>query len=155
MQNKLKVKGEGIMKAQKISSKKGADTLVVGTAAGVIVSCLITLLLAGITAILIINGKIPESIMPYLSIATVFIANYLGVFVAGRSVSEKKLITCIVCGSIYFFILLAAKILVFEGEFDHGITTVISIILGIGLAVLTVTKPKKQQTGKKFRKLHI
>lgn len=143
------------MKTRHTKSKQNSITLAFGTTLGVIVSILITLLLAGIAAILVLNGSVPDSTTPYICIAILFISCFVGAYLGGKTVEDKKLISCVFSGSMYFLVILAAKILVFEGAYTRVIPTIISILVGIGLATILILKPKRQRTGKKIGKIRI
>lgn len=141
------------MRTQQIKSRRPTYTFVLGTVIGVAISCVMTLLLAGIAAVLILNENLMENITPFLGLAIVFASNFAGTLVSGKASKERKLLSCIISSSVYFFILLAAKILLLEGEFYNVIGNVISIILSTGLAIILVAKPKKQNNRRKIRKL--
>lgn len=141
------------MRTQQIKSRRPTNTFVLGTVMGVAISCVMTLLLAGIAAVLILNENLMENITPFLGLAIVFASSFAGTFVSGKASKERKLLSCIISSGVYFFILLTAKILLLEGEFSNVFGNVISIILSAGLAIILVAKPKKQNNRRKIRKL--
>ena len=139
----------------KISSvKKGNNVISVKhVLIGVVIALVITLLSAGVYAILAGQGSVKEGSLAYLAPVTVLLASFLGCILSSPKGRDMILLQHCTTALIYFLVLVCINIVFFEGTFTGVILTVAASLLGAVLSGLIKSRgPRKKKFMKGYRK---
>ena len=101
---------------------------------GTLTSLLLSAALSMIIATFVLNERIGEDAIGFLSRIIMMISSALGCIIAIRLNAEKLAIVSGVTGIIYLLILIGTGILFFDGGFHNVWTSVISIAVGCVLS---------------------
>ena len=120
--------------------KKDERSMASGVAIGVLLSVMVSLLLAVGTAGLIINEKLSEGRIHYCALIITLISGTVGGFVAGKVVGSKYAVVTGLTGLVYWLVLIAVGILFFDGGFNMLWTSTAAIAVGVAAScVLCIT----------------
>ena len=132
--------------------KKGNGTVSLmtsGLALGTMISVVITLIGAAISAAMISSETIPEDSSAYCAMAILLISAITGASAGAGKVKEKRLYVCGMIGAIYFLVLLATTALFFGGRYEGvGVTSLVNLAGSIGACLLGIRGGKKPKLRK-------
>jgi putative membrane protein (TIGR04086 family) len=125
----------------------------VGVAIGLVVSLIITGVLASILAWLVLGGKISENSLGYFVMGTLVIASVVGSMLSASKIKRRWVLVCCITGTAYYSVLLLCTALLFGGQFQgFGVTAIMVLGGSITAGLLGLKKPSKQRSGyKKYR----
>ncbi len=119
---------------QKVSGR--ASSLPAGLALGGILSLLLTIILAVVTAKLVDVGSLPENNVGYAALLILLLASALGSAVAVGKIKRRRLLVCLASGAVYYGELLAMTALFFGGRYTGMGVTALVVSGGMGLVCL-------------------
>jgi hypothetical protein len=125
------MKGERDMVVNKKVTGK-AISMPFGLAIGLTVCIAITLIVAGISANLILNQRIGEGAIGYCALLALLLASSAGAWMAAVLVKRRWMIVCMVVGGCYFLTLLGVTALFFGGQYQGIGATALTILGGSG-----------------------
>lgn len=136
---------------KKVSGK--AKPIAVGLAIGVLVSLVLTLIGAAVTANLVLSEKFPAESIGYAATVILLIAAAAGAWMAALSVKRRWIMVCLGTGGSYYLTLLAITALFFGGQYQAMGVTALLVLGGCGaVGLLGITKEKKKgRRPKKYR----
>lgn len=136
---------------QKVSGK--AKPVAVGLSLGVLVSLILTLVGAAVTANLVLSEKIPVESVGYSATLILLLASALGAWVAAGLVRRRWMVICIGAGGTYYLSLLAITALFFGGQYQAvGVTALLVFGACGAVGFLGLTKEGgKRKKAKKYR----
>lgn len=109
--------------------KHTARSIPVGIVLGLALAWLISIVGAGITALLISRETIPESAMGYGIVITLIVACFAGAFLSVSKIQRLRLQMTMLFGAVYYLSLLGANALFFGGQYSGmGVTAL--VVLG-------------------------
>ncbi|MBR4109900.1 MAG: TIGR04086 family membrane protein [Oscillospiraceae bacterium] len=117
---------------QKGSARK--NTFGSGIAIGLILSVVISVMLSMLLAVLVINERVGENTIEYLTPLITLLASFIGCVVAGKQVEEKLAIVIGATGTIYLFLLIGSGILFFDGGFHNLWTSFLTVAVACALS---------------------
>ena len=132
--------------------KGRAVTIPGGLAIGGIVSMIITVLLAGVGAHLVIQEILPQEQIGYCSIFALTTAEIIGAITATVKVKRRKLIVCLLSGLVYFLMLLSMTALFFGGQYEGMEVTFLTIALASVAAALITSREGKTNKRRSYKK---
>lgn len=115
---------------------------------GILIAVVLSLLCNGITAALILNEKLNESIANVVTAVTVFAAVFMGSMIAGKMTDGKIGIICGVVAASFLLLQIGVNIIFFDGAFRGFLKNIISLMGGSGLSCVMLIKG----TGRKKRR---
>ena len=122
----------GIKKA----TAKTAVNLPVGIALGVLISMFVTFIgAAGITQ-LVTTEKIEVNSIGYVIVSVLFLASFIGSWIAANQTKRLRLQVCLLEGTGYFLVLLATTALFFGGQYQGVLASGITTVLGAAFAAI-------------------
>ncbi len=119
---------------QKVSGR--ASSLPAGLAFGGILSLVLTIILAVITAKLVDVESLPENNVGYAALVILLLASALGSAVAVGKIKRRRLLVCLASGAVYYGELLAMTALFFGGQYTGMGVTALVVAGGAGLVCL-------------------
>lgn len=120
--------------------KKGERSMASGVAIGVLLSVVISLLLAMGTSGLITKEKLSEGGVHYFALIITLISGMVGGLVAGKVVGSKYAVVTGLTGLAYLLVLISVGILFFDGGFNMLWTSTVAIAVGVAVScVLCIT----------------
>ena len=117
-------------------------TLPVGIAIGIATSIAIAIGCCMLVAYFIANERIALSALTPVIAAIHLLSAFIGSVVATSLIKQKKMITAMGTGLGQLLVLLALTALVFEGQYQGIIPSLIAVLAGSGGTVLLRTKGK-------------
>lgn len=131
-----------------------AKSMPVGLLMGWIVSAMITVVICGGLAWLILSEKTGWEAMGYGAIVTLLAASYAGSAVSCRLIMHRKLLVCILSGVLYVCSLTAITALLFGGGIQGIWLTALLTAGGSGTAALVhCAENRDRRRGRKKRRL--
>ena len=121
-------------------SKPIAAGLVIGS----IISVILTLLGAAITANLVLSGKLKTENVGYSAIIILLLASFIGAWICAVMVKRRWLLMCLGAGGIYYLSLLAITALFFGGQYQGLCVTALAVLGGSGAVGLLGIKGKNR-----------
>lgn len=128
---------------------KNEKSFGIGISVGAVVSLIFSLILAMIIAAFIVNERIGEGAIKYISPIIALIATMAGCVVATRLVGEKLAIVSGFTGIVYILILIGIGILFFDGGFHNLWTSVLSIAVGCAISCTICIRGNRSKTKRK------
>lgn len=128
-----------------------AKSMPVGLALGWIASMVITGVACGAITWLILSGKAGWGIMGYGSIGILLTASYVGATVSCKMIMHRKLLACILSGTIYLLSLLVLVAMMFGGQLNGFWATALLVVGGTATAAL-VHCAEKKDNGRRRKK---
>lgn len=114
-----------------------ATSVPFGLAMGLAFSLIMTIVGAGITALLVHKEIIPESCIGYGSVVTLIISSIAGALLSVKKIKRLRLQISLASGACYYLLLLCMTALLFGGQYEGmGITAL--VVLGSCFAVAIV-----------------
>lgn len=124
-----------------------AMSIPVGIAFALLVSMIMTLAGAALTALLVSSEKIGEGAIGYMVILILAITSVIGALIAVMSVKRLRLQVSMIFGGSYYLLLLAMTALLFGGQYQGmGITAMIVLT---GSALIAFLPAKGFKIGKR------
>ncbi len=123
-----------------------------GIAIGDLVSLIISIAGAAVSAWLVSSGKIGEGGIGYAAMIVVALAAAVGAWISTALIKRLRLQMCMLSGGCYFLTLLAITALFFGGQYQ-GIG-VIAIVILCGCALIAFLPAKNSQFKRKHKKGH-
>ena len=114
------------------------------------VSLIISVVLSMIAAALIVNERVSENGIGYITPIISLIATMAGCIIAARFVGQKLAIISGATGIIYLIILIGIGIMFFDGGFHNMWTSILSI--GVGCAVSCAICIRGKGSGKRRKR---
>jgi putative membrane protein (TIGR04086 family) len=121
-----------------------------GIAIGTLISLVISIAGAAVSAWLVSSEKIGEGGTMYAAMIIVALAAAMGAWFSTSMIKRLRLQMCMLSGTCYFLALLAMTALFFEGQYQ-GIGTIAVVIL-CGCAVIAFLPTKNGQFKRKRKK---
>lgn len=128
-----------------------AKSMPMGLLVGWGISMLMTVLLCGLLAGLILSGKTGWEAMGYGAIGILLAASYVGSGVSCRLIMHRKLLVCILSGIIYLCSLAAITALLFGGKYEGIWLSALLVAGGVGASAL-VHCAEKRDGGRRRKK---
>lgn len=119
---------------RKVNGK--TQTIPMGIGLGLLMSLIVTLVGAAISAYLIITEKIGETSIGYGSMVILVAAAALGSWVATSSIGRRRLMVCGIFSAAYYMLLLGTTAMFFGGQYEGMGITAIMILIGSGIVLL-------------------
>ena len=137
---------------QKITGR--ASSIPGGLALGGLISMIITVAGAMVSAWLIGNEKIREEQIGYCSMFILLASSFFGAWAASEKIKHRRLYVCILSGIIYYGLLLSITALFFGGQYQAmGVTAI--VIFGSSMcAALVRPKGKRRSRSGNARHRH-
>lgn len=130
-----------------------ASTLPGGVGLGVLLSVVITLLGACISAILIYKELITQESVGYCSLITLLLSAGIGAMFAIHRVKRLRMQVCLLTGLGYFLTLLCITALFFGGEYTGVGVTALTVLGGCGaVALMSIRQKDGKKVGKKKKR---
>ena len=85
-------------------------------------------------AVIVVNERVGENMIEYLTPIITLIASLAGCIVAGKQIKERLAIVITIIGVIYLLILMGMGILFFEGGFHNFWTSLLSIAVACAVS---------------------
>lgn len=131
--------------------KGSAATFPVGLLTGAVVSIVLTIFLAAVTAWIVLNGIMDTKLIGYFSMLILAIAATSGAAAAAGLIKHRKMIVCLLSGIIYYVILIAVNGLMF-GCSCQGAGVMAILVFGGCTGVGTLAQRGKYTSGSKRKK---
>lgn len=129
--------------------KGSASSMPTGLFIGSVISLLVTLVGAAVTAFLVVKERIGENGIGYASMLILFLSTTLGALGAYNKIKKQRLKICLLSGGIYYLLLMAITALFFGGRYQAmGVTGLIILVGSICVAFL----PSKNRDKIRIRK---
>ena len=122
-----------------------------GLGIGLLVSAVLTIVLACILSWFIHSDKIAEATLGYGVLGILVISTISGAAVASALVQTRKLVVCCISGACYMILLLSCTALFFDGRYEGVGATILTILccaIATGLVVVKGGKTQKRRTYK-------
>ena len=126
-----------------------ASSVPSGVAYGSGISIGIAVAGAMIFAKLMDAGLLPETAIGYSSMAILLVSSFFGSWAAAARIKRRKVFSCLICGAVYYAILLAMTALVFGGQYQGMGVTALLVAAGSICAILLEFPDGKQRTRRK------
>lgn len=139
-------KGSGVMK--KVTGT--ATPMPKGVGVGVITSLLMALFLCACLSWLALKSFLPEHMLGYAVMITLLISSAIGAGVAADQIKRRMMMVCLLTGVFFAMVLAVLTAILFGGQYQGIITSVIVIMLGSGCIGLL---KMKSRGGRKLRRL--
>lgn len=123
-----------------------------GLGLGILISLMITLIGAAVTAWLIAAEKIEEGTIGYAVMVILAVAAALGALTAVHFVKRLRLQVCMLSGSCYYLTLLAMTALLFGGQYQGMVVSAIVILAAC--VIIAFLPSKNRQIGKKRKRAY-
>lgn len=137
---------------QKIKLAKTKNLKIMGSSVGLLAAMLVTLFLSAIAGIFIQNEYINMDTLTVMTKIIQGLSVLVGALIAGVLIPEKKIISCVVIGMVYYLVLAGCSLLLFDGLNSGAISSLLSCATAVFLAVLLCTKGKRRTHTTKIRK---
>lgn len=125
------------------------SSLIIGAGIG----SLVTLILSGVAAAMMLNGVIQESAVGMTVMGVILVSVATAALVSACMLKRRWMLVCIGAGALYFLLLLASTALFFGGEYQGFFVTAALCVGGSG--AIGLLGLKGQGGGKrKMKKLH-
>jgi putative membrane protein (TIGR04086 family) len=95
---------------------------------GVLASVLSSVVLAMLTAIMVINEKLSEDMIHYASFVITLVSSVVGSLLAGKKIGGKYAMSTFLTGGVYYLVLMGTGILFFDG-LTAGVWTILTAIV--------------------------
>lgn len=110
---------------------KGTATgIPAGLAIGALISLIITMAGAAVTAYLVLKERVGENGIGYASMIVLFIGSTMGAWGAYSSIRKQRLQVCLMSAGVYYLILLAITALFFGGQYQGMGVTALVVLVG-------------------------
>ena len=109
---------------------------------GFAISSVVTFCLVAISALFIFNEYFSIYLIPVLAMIIQFISVFIGCYLAGIITKDKKAPVCFAVTGVYYLLLVATCVLLFNGLSGNVFAGLIGCAAGCGLAILLCTKEK-------------
>lgn len=113
-----------------------AAAIPAGLTLGAVASIAVTLLLSGVSAWLILNGRLPEQAVGYCAMVILLLSSAAGAAVAAARVKRLRFQICMAAGAIYYVLLVTMTAMFFGGIYDGMGVTALMVLCGCGLVIL-------------------
>ncbi len=110
--------------------------MVKGVAVGVAASLALSIGVAAIAALMILQGKVPEEAAAGIMYASALLASFAGCMLAAGRVGDKRAPVCMAVAGGYAFILAALNIFIFGAGFSGAFITLVMLLCGAAAACL-------------------
>lgn len=131
-----------------------ASSIPAGLAAGAAVSILVTAVICLLGGWMIGSEIISQEQIGYCAIAALLVSAIMGSNTAWKKIRRKRLIVSLASGGIYYLILVAITIALFDGGFQGLGVTLVVILIGTVLPILLRNGEGKSKTGKRRKKIY-
>ena len=131
-----------------------ASSIPAGLAAGAAVSILVTAVICLLGGWMIGSEIISQEQIGYCAIAALLVSAIMGSNTAWKKIRRKRLIVSLASGGIYYLILVAITIALFDGGFQGLGVTLVVILVGTVLPILIRKGEGKSKTGKRRKKIY-
>lgn len=128
---------------------KGNFAMLPATGIGVIIALAITMIMASIGAIFISNEYMAVTGIKIAAITIQVLSTFIGSFIAGKIVCNKKALTCCIVGGIYYLILVSIAMLFFDGISGSFFICLAAGAIACFVAVYLCTKEKSASVRKR------
>ena len=139
----------GILMRHNHKIKGTATGLPVGLAIGAMISLIITMAGAAVTAYLVLNERVGENGIGYAAIAVLFLAAVMGAWGAYSCIKKQRLQICLLSAGVYYLLLLAITALFFGGQYQGMGVTAFVVLIG---TLIVAFFPGKGSAKMKFKK---
>lgn len=119
---------------------------------GLIMSIIISVVLSMLLAVLVMNERVGENAIEYLTPLIVLLASLFGCITAGKQVEQKLAIVIGITGAIYLFLLMGVGILFFDGGFHNLWTSLLAIAVACGISCAICIRGKG--SGRKRKRVY-
>lgn len=133
-------------------SNSNERTLLKSCGLGVCVTVIVTLSLSALAAIFISNEYLQITGMQYIAFLIQLVSVFLGSLLAGKTITERRLLACSAVGGVYFLSLVGLALLFFDGVSGSILYGLIGCVIGCGGALLLCTRVKNRSGSKKRRR---
>ena len=117
--------------------------------------CVLTTAILTVIAAYFISGEIlAEQNLSYCAMAILFVSSLSGAWMSVKYAKEKRIITGMVTGAVYYLCLIAVTALFFEGRYQGLSETALLIFGGVGIVILMGLRPQKQTYSRRRKKTH-
>ena len=135
---------------QKLTGR--ASSIPVGLASGLGIAVGVTTLAIAIAAYLISNEYLPIESIGYCALFTLLVSSYLGAKVASGKIKRMRLQMSLICGGIYFLLLLMITAIFLKGEYKGVGATLFVVASGAILSAITGNSGQKQKQNGRRKK---
>ena len=99
---------------------------------------------------LLISEKIEESNLGYVTAILLLVSSTVGSLVASSIIRQKRILVCLLSGSMYFLSLLAINALFLQGEYSGvGVSAILVLAGSLSVALLSLKNGKNQKSKKR------
>lgn len=137
---------------QKIKLTKTKNLKIMGSSVGLLAAMLVTLFLSAIAGIFIQNEYIIMEMVTVMAIIIQGLSVLVGALIAGILTPEKKIISCVVIGIVYYLGLAGCSLLLFDGLNSEAFSSLLTCAAAVFCAVLLCTRGERRTHTTKIRK---
>lgn len=119
-----------------------------GSASGIMVSCAAAL----VCPIFILNGYIPHSFIPVMTLIIQFLGAVTGAMVAGSISKENKIYAVLICAATMFVAAVSCGMLFFTGDLSKIVSGLICYIAGGFCSILIINTQNKGRRKKRTKR---
>ena len=113
-------------------------------------SIAITILGAAVSSWLLVSEKIGESNLGYVIAILLLVSSAVGALVASSVIRQKRILVCLISGSMYFLSMLGINALFFQGVYSGVGESALLILAGsFSVALLGLNNGKKPKRKKR------
>jgi len=94
----------------------------------VLISYIITAIILLVLSLLLYKANIGDNIIKIGVVVTYIVSSFIGGFLAGKGITERKFLWGLICGGIYVAVILTISLML-GGQKDGNITNYLSMIL--------------------------
>ena len=124
---------------------------------GIGTSLLVMTALLVAISILILEGTIGENMHFYMCASILTVSSFIGSMIACKVIREKIIVACLLNGALFWVMLAAINVILFNGEFSNIVPTTLLILgscFGAGLVYLQINSKKRySQKRTKYRRM--
>lgn len=137
---------------QKINSAKTENLKIIGLSTGMLATILVSLFLSAIAGIFIQNEYLGIELVTVMAIIIQGISVLVGALIAGIHAPEKKVISCVVIGTVYYLMLVGCTLLLFDGLSSAAIISLLVCAAAVLLSILLCIKRERRTHTTKRRR---
>ncbi len=130
-----------------------ATPMPIGIAIGILVSTVLTLILSGVLAWLVLGEKVSDKSMGYGIMLILLIASVTGSTLSIKTIKHRKMFTGMATGIGYLSVLLMCTALFFGGQYQ-GVGVTAAVVLSGSLATGLISARERKSGKTRTKKFH-
>ncbi len=134
--------------------KKGWKAELKKAAAGAAAAVSTTLVLSGVLAWLVLNGKLREEALKYSAMGILAFSAFAGCLTAAKRGGERRIITALCVGALYYVLMLLLPLGILRSQANGALPTLAVVICSSMLAGMLQTRQSGSRKPRKFKGLN-